>query len=271
MVHVKRTRFGAKIAFPRVIFCLVYTCHKNIRFQLNFMNEYRLWRYTWKNDFFFLHLMICFLVNEAYASGGRIEFPRLKGFVTLNYNSKTKLKRTLDIPWNRHGHSFVDRGVNEPDAHGPNQATFVVHASPKLVPPSIVPCLWLCDSSVNERHGPRSKTRRDTPRTHFRSPSPSHTIFRNEASHVALSRSRSYSPPKSAWWLGYFYGIFASDPPKPRPQNSLQSQCSVSRVQRTAVPKRPLQIRNEARSGDGRSDLAALLQETTAWVRHGGG
>jgi hypothetical protein len=62
--------------------------------------------------------MIYFLVNGAYTPGCRIKFPCLKGFVTLNYNPKNKIK-TLDIPWDRYGRSFFDRGANEPDAHGP--------------------------------------------------------------------------------------------------------------------------------------------------------
>jgi hypothetical protein len=83
-----------------------------------------------------------------------------------------------------------DRGVNEPNAHGPKALLSWMRHQTRTTS-------HVCDSSVNDRHGPRSKTRRHTPRTHFRSPSPSHTIFlKRGQSRRALSLSIVLSSKK---------------------------------------------------------------------------
>jgi hypothetical protein len=136
------------------------------------------------------------------------------------------------------------------------------------------------DSSVNDRHVPRSKTRRDTPHgTHFQVPivfpSSSHTsltIETSKASHVALSRSRSNSLPKSSRDISRdlcfeSLGIYQSHVHRITP-------CIVSRVLRSSHDENMVcqaAAAGHEREMDAWSDLAALLQETAAWVRHGGG
>jgi hypothetical protein len=122
-----------------------------------------------------------------------------------------------------------DRGVNEPNAHGPKALLSWMRHQTRTTS-------HVCDSSVNDRHGPRSKTRRDTPRTHFRSPSPSNTIFlKRGQSRRALSLSIVLSSKKvpGCWDILrdlLFRSTKATSTQFPSVANS---QCIVSRVVHT--------------------------------------